>query len=219
MRKWIFLTLFVLLLGMLSPAAYGANVTIHPEETAYITVSLEGSYQADSIAVTFTFDESLLEPLYSSCTWARKGTLEDFGTHKNSGVWAVMDPTELGGEICTLAFRVRKDQADFNTAVSCRVILKNDDAFVADQTVQTRLTVLEASKQTQPQVTGPVFPSPATQAEADHDHDHDHDHEQTVDPDSILSAGERAGNVAVFFVTVGLLGLGAALAMKKKRRR
>ena len=112
-----------------------------------------------------------------------------------------------------------KDQADFNTAVSCRVLLKNDDAFVADQTVQTRLTVLEAAKQTQPQVTGPVFPSPATQPEADHDHDHDHDHEQTVDPDSILSAGERAGNVAVFFVTVGLLGLGAALAMKKKRRR
>lgn len=209
MRKWIFLTAVVLLLSMLTPAAYGANTTIRPDETAYVTISIDGTYEADSIAVTFSYDKTLLEPVYSSCTWARQGTLQDFGTHRDSGVWAVLEPTELGGEICTLAFRVCPGKESFAAKVECRVILKNDEEFVADQTVEATITVREAPKPTQ---------APTTKPQAD-DHDHDHDHDHDTDPGSVITAKERTRNMVVFFGTVAVLGVAAVLLRKKKRRR
>lgn len=146
MKKWITLLLLAALVGTLTLTAHAADgnlrvasVEVKPGETAYLKLELTQSTVGDAVGVAFEYDDSLLKPLESSCTWAREGLLQDFDTENGKGVWAVAVASDQKGLVCTLAFEVIA-MGHFETKVDCTVIVKNGSAEVG--TFTTSATIM-----------------------------------------------------------------------------
>lgn len=129
------LIIFAAVLAMLWGMAFGvcaagdavkiSNTTAEAGDTVYLTVSLTKKTVGDTIGVSFTYDNAVLEWLPDASTWEKKGALQDFGSFDNSGVWTADKAADLKGDICVLAFKVREDAAFTETAVNCTVLVKN----------------------------------------------------------------------------------------------
>ena len=101
-----------------------------PGQNAYVTLRFNETVIGDSIAVTYTWDKTCLEPIPDNCTWSRKGTLQDFDHAGGVGVWTVAEAADLTGDICVLTFRVPANAKFTQTTVKCTVLVKNDGATV-----------------------------------------------------------------------------------------
>lgn len=146
MRKWITLLLLTAMLSMFVLTGNAAEkdlrvatVEVKPGQTAYLKLELTQSTVGDAVGVAFEYDDTLLKPLESSCTWAKEGLLQDFDTDNGKGVWAVAVASDQKGLVCTLAFEVIAE-GHFETKVSCTVIVKNGSSKVG--TFTTDATVL-----------------------------------------------------------------------------
>ena len=130
MKKIIVFAVCLVLLSMLTLPCFAAtdtltmtNATAQPGDTVYLTVTLTESIVGNTIGLSYTYDDQVLTPVPDSCSWAQKGSLQNF-SNDNSAVWAVSNPIDLKGTICVLAFKV-KDKASFEkTQVTCSVILR-----------------------------------------------------------------------------------------------
>ena len=147
MRKWITIAVLAALLSALVLTANGTQSRLHaqdvqvkPGETVYVKLELTQSTVGDSVGVAYTYDKSVLKPLESSCTWARKGMLQDFDAKKGAGVWADVVAADMKGLVCTLAFEVISKEAHFDTSVSCTLIVKNGAKTVGTYTAEAEVS-------------------------------------------------------------------------------
>lgn len=131
MKKTFIFVALVILLCNLAVAGYAAqgemtipDVTVKPGDMIYLTVKLADTLDSDTVGVYVSYDAALLEMVDTSCTWAKKGVLQDFDAKRNAGVWTDSKAQSLNGNLCTLAFRVVAEEKEFSTTVSCTVILK-----------------------------------------------------------------------------------------------
>ena len=125
-----FLLILLLCGALLLPAqAAPADLTLSNGEAAagevvYLTVALNKKTLGDTMGVEYSYDTKHLEAVPELCAWSKGGSVKDFGL-KGRGVWATATAIQLEGNICVLAFRIKKD-ADFSeTAVSCELVVKN----------------------------------------------------------------------------------------------
>lgn len=130
MKPIIRFFLILLLCGaLLLPAqAAPADLTFSGGEAAagevvYLTVALNKKTLGDTMGVEYSYDTKHLEAVPELCAWSKGGSVKDFGL-KDRGVWATATAIQLEGNICVLAFRIKKD-ADFSeTSVSCELVVK-----------------------------------------------------------------------------------------------
>lgn len=131
--------LICLLLGLLlavncfaaEPDLTVSDAQTQPGKIVYLAVTLNQSVKADTLGVSYSYDSKYLKPLPDSCSWSKKGMLQDFNA-QGKGVWTTGAATQLEGELCVLAFRVL-DDADFSaTEVNCTVVVKNGSQTVAE---------------------------------------------------------------------------------------
>ena len=145
MRKWILLTITVMLVWALALTGYAApNQLTMPDANAqtgqviFLPVTLDAQISGDTMSITYSFDSKLLEAIPDSCKWEKNGILFDFN-NKNGGVWTSKTPISLKGTVCTLAFRVRPD-ADFtDTRVSCTLVVFRNNEEVGQYQAQAKV--------------------------------------------------------------------------------
>lgn len=146
MKKIIMSLVACLLLGALALTGLAAenalvlsSVDAAPGEMIYMTLSLTEPVVGDSMAVTYTYDTNILEPVPGSCSWEQKGMLQDFGKTNDAGVWAGKETVKLQGDICVLAFRVLDKAKLVQSTVTCTLIVKNSSQeagrYIAEGTV------------------------------------------------------------------------------------
>ncbi len=138
MRKLLILLLTLALvlglpLGALAQeeAVYLTDATAEPGQTAVFVLSLRKDLVASSMAVVYSFDESMLEADPQGCSWAPESVLEDFNG-QNMGVWAGEKAQPLKGEICRLSLKVRPGAVLVPTKITCKLILKNGGETVGE---------------------------------------------------------------------------------------
>lgn len=145
MRKYITVALALLLLmGLYTTAAAApemltvSNASAQTGQTVFVSVMLNSAVKADSVALTYSYDNTVLKAIPGSCEWSVKGDLDNFN-NKNAGVWAVGSAKELKGELCVLAFQALQDAKLKDTKVSVTVSLqkqgKEVGAYKASGTV------------------------------------------------------------------------------------
>lgn len=130
-----FLLVVVVLAMMLSVqlTAMAAGLTMSfqqytagPGQTVYLSVSLPETVQGNSVAITITeMNEETLTWVPNSSSWSKDAVLKDFGMSGNAGVWTTEQATNLSGEICVLAFKIKDDAQFTNTKVQCSMVVKN----------------------------------------------------------------------------------------------
>lgn len=146
MKKLIVSLLALLLLGALALTGFAAenpmvlsSVEAAPGDLVYMTLSLTEPVVGDSMAVTYTYDTNILEPVPGSCSWEYKGVLQDFGKTNDAGVWAGKETVKLQNDICVLAFRVLDKAKLVQSTVTCTLIVKNSSQeagrYIAEGTV------------------------------------------------------------------------------------
>lgn len=116
-----------------------SDAQTQPGKTVYLTVTLNQPIEADTVGISYSYDAEALKPLPDSCSWSKKGMLQDFNA-QDKGVWTTGEEMQLKGELCTLAFRVL-DEADFSsTEVHCTVVVKNGAETVAEYQAKGTVT-------------------------------------------------------------------------------
>lgn len=145
MKKiWMILLSLMLVLTIASRAYASegaltvADAEAVPGDVVYLTVKLTESVVGDSVAVSYSFDASVLEPLTDLHTWVRSGALQGFELD-HAGVWASMKAEELKGDVCILAFRVHQDAALTETKVQCVLSVKNGGADAGRYTAEAKV--------------------------------------------------------------------------------
>lgn len=146
MRKysvWILLLAWVL---SLSTTAYAAETGLsvsdgygQPGDTVYLAVMLDSTVTGDSMGISYTYDDAVLEAVPAASTWNVQGVLQDFDD-KNQGVWASDAARALNGTVCVLAFRIRPEAKLTQTTVSCTVVIRNGSAEVGSYTAQAAVS-------------------------------------------------------------------------------
>lgn len=116
------------------------NIPVQEEETVYIPVSLQKTVTGMSMGLTYDYDKTVLEILPEECRWIPSGVMGDFSRTGCYAVWASEGETELSGEICILAFRIRDFRAFAKTEVSCTVTVKNGAETVGTYQDSARIT-------------------------------------------------------------------------------
>lgn len=136
MRKILTLVLCLALLFVLTLTCFAVtdtltltDATAQPGDTVYLTVTFHESVKGTTLGVSYSYDDAVLKPVPSSCTWSRKGSLQDFST-QNTGVWTTASATDLKGSVCILTFKVDEKAKFDQTEVSCQVIVKNGSSEV-----------------------------------------------------------------------------------------
>ena len=109
--------------------------------TVFLTVELTESIAGDTMGITYSFDDKLLEALPESCEWAQTGILQDFNKSDTAGVWATDKVKDLSGTVCTLAFKIRTDAKVTDTKVTCKLIVKNGANTVATYTATGTISI------------------------------------------------------------------------------
>ena len=149
MRKWLAIVLLVTLLSAMLLTGQAAqnslkvdDVKIKPGETVYVKLELTQSTVGDAMGVMYSYDPSVLKPLKSSSTWARKGMLQDFDTKKGTGIWADSTASDRKGLVCTLAFAVVSKEEHFDTEVVCTLIVKNGTEEVGNYTAKADVSTI-----------------------------------------------------------------------------
>lgn len=147
MKKAVLILLMLVLIVTVQLPAYaqGLDLTISdrtPEtgEVVYLTVSLDERAMGNSLAVTLSFDKTVLKWLPEQSKWGRAGILQDFGMMENAGVWTTEQVQNLQGKVCTLAFRVESDASFKDAQIECTVVVKNGSEQVGKYTGQTKLS-------------------------------------------------------------------------------
>ncbi len=116
------------------------GTTSQPGHTLFLKVMVTESLAGDTMGITYSFDENLLEAVPESCSWEKAGVLQDFSLSDEAGVWTANQETDLYGTVCILAFRVREDAKPVETTVKCTLIVKrgaeNVGSFTAEATVK-----------------------------------------------------------------------------------
>lgn len=130
MRKCITILLTaLLLLGLYTTAAAASealtvsNASAQTGQTVFVSVMLNSAVTADSVALSYDYDNTVLKAIPGSCEWSVNGDLDNFN-NKNAGVWAVSSAKELKGELCVLAFQALQDATLKDTKVSVTVSLQ-----------------------------------------------------------------------------------------------
>lgn len=132
--KWILVPVLVLALAGTASAEGNVlkirDVTAQKEETVYVTVELTESVVGDSVGISYTYDEKSLTLVAESCSWVRKGVLQDFDAKNHIGVWTVSQSEDLKGGVCVLAFAVNKRANFTKTEVTCTATVKDSGQTV-----------------------------------------------------------------------------------------
>ena len=146
MKKISILAVILAILLTLSTAAMAdenaltlSDASVREDETIYLTLRLNKSVIGDAVGISYSFDSAVLEPVLSSCTWSQKGTLSNFNK-EHAGVWAISKATDLTGDICVLAFRVKDGAKLTETTVSCTLVIKNGSIEQGTFTAQATVT-------------------------------------------------------------------------------
>lgn len=129
-----FLCLILLWTMPLMSLAASGGLTVsdaqgQPGDVFFLTVTMNEEISGDTLGVQYTYDKELLKAVPASSSWAKQGTLQDFGT-KDVGVWAASSPVNLQGAICVLAFAIKEDAVFNQTEVTCEVTVRDGDQLV-----------------------------------------------------------------------------------------
>lgn len=142
MKKILMLLVTALLFGMLAVPAAAADEALsvsdmnaQPGDMVYLRVTLNQSVTGDSMAVSYSFDKELLKAEPKSCTWEKKGIIQEFN-NKKMGAWAAESPMGLKGDLCVLALQVREGVTFAETKVSCTVTIKNGGKVAGEYTAE-----------------------------------------------------------------------------------
>ena len=109
--------------------------------TVFLTVTLTESIAGDTMGITYTFDDKILEAVPESCKWEKNGILQDFSKTSAAGVWSTDTKKDLSGTVCTLAFKIRSDAKPGDAKVQCTLIIKNGSETVATYTATGMVSV------------------------------------------------------------------------------
>lgn len=148
--KKVFSILTAVLLVILLAVSAGAQqrlvqlsgTTTQPGHTIFLQVQVTESLAGDTMGITYSYDEELLEPLPDSCSWEKTGILQDFSKSDPSGVWAANKAVDLYGTVCVLAFRVRPGVKPTETEVSCALLVKSGAEEVGKFTAQATVEII-----------------------------------------------------------------------------
>lgn len=140
MRKFLVFMMTLALLGSCALTGYAAQRSVEISDATavgdndiiFLTVSLKGESVGDTMGITYTYDEKVLEAVTEQCEWLKDGILSDFNINGEQGVWAARTAADLSGDICVLAFRVRSGVKLTNTEVKCDIVIKNGSQTVAE---------------------------------------------------------------------------------------
>lgn len=139
MRKILVIIMTLALLGSCALTGYAAQRSVEISDAVaegndiiFLTVSLKGESVGDTMGITYTYDEKVLEAVTEQCEWLKDSVLCDFSINGEQGVWAASSAADLSGEICVLAFRVRSGAKLTNTEVKCEIVIKNGSKTVAE---------------------------------------------------------------------------------------
>lgn len=131
MRKVMILPVLLALLVHLAIPGLAAQNAAHlsdaegqPGQTVQLTVSLSGELTADTVGISYSYDQKILEACPEECVWLRKGTLQDFSMVNHDGVWTISKAEDLTGDLCVLTFRILPNAVFSRTEVSCKVTVK-----------------------------------------------------------------------------------------------
>ena len=96
MKKLIFIALAVLLAAFLvvafvvMPKSLSMTDVVAAEgDNIYVIVSLEKPVSANTMAISYEYDASVLEPLKADHQWSQQGYLQDFSQFGSYGVWCI----------------------------------------------------------------------------------------------------------------------------------
>lgn len=141
MKKVLTLMLALAMIAMLVVPAFAAeedisisDMNVKPGDTAYLRITLKKSLVGDSIGITYSYDTAVLKAVPKSCTWEKKGAIQDFN-NKKAGAWAASSAMDLKGDLCVLAFQVPENASFTETQVTCTVIIKKGTETVGEYTV------------------------------------------------------------------------------------
>ena len=144
MKKAVLILLMLVLIATIQLPAYADGIdlaisdrTPQKGDVVYVTVSLNEKAMGNSLAITFSADQSVLNWLPDESKWERKGILQDFGMMGNAGVWTTEQVQDLQGKVCTLAFRVVSDASFMDAQIECTVVVKNGAEQVGKYTAKT----------------------------------------------------------------------------------
>ena len=147
MKKKILIGLALMLSMMLlavpvfaaNGAAAVSSTSGNPGEIAYLTVSVSGVEQADSMSIVvsgLTLDAG-------KSSWLQESMLSDFSG--NAGVWAAGSAMDVNGDVAKLAFTIPDPAANggkWESEVSVTVRVKNDTEDLGSFTAVGKITVI-----------------------------------------------------------------------------
>lgn len=147
MRKIVMTAAAILLILTMAVNGYAAEekMTLSdaegiPGATVYLTMTLQESVKGDALAVSYTYDPELLEPLIDSHAWSKTGMLQDFD-YKHVGVWADSSVSDFNGPVCVLAFRIRDGKTFQSTKVGCTLMVKNGASDAGTYTAEATVSM------------------------------------------------------------------------------
>lgn len=132
MKKVIIVLTALLMSAVLAVSVYAEqsivkleDTTSQPGHTFFLKVSVTESLAGDTMGISYSYDEKVLEVVPESCKWEKAGILQDFSKNDTAGVWATGEIVDLYGTVCVLAFRVRSNAKPVETKVSCTLTVKS----------------------------------------------------------------------------------------------
>ena len=124
--------------GSLSVSSSKTNPAVGDEVT--LTVSMSGTDNATSMALTFQYDTNAIE--IKSGEWLKTGSvLADFDKANNAAAIAFTSATDLNGNLFKLVITVKSSAAKGNTTVTVKPVVKNGGTSISCAEANTTLKV------------------------------------------------------------------------------
>ena len=124
--------------GSLSVSSSKTNPTVGDEVT--LTVSMSGTDNATSMALTFQYDTNAIE--IKSGEWLKTGSaLANFDKANNAAAIAFTSATDLNGNLFKIVVTVKSSAAKGNTTVTVKPVVKNGGTAISCAEANTTLKV------------------------------------------------------------------------------
>ena len=124
--------------GSLSVSSSKTNPAVGDEVT--LTVSMSGTDNATSMALTFQYDTNAIE--IKSGEWLKTGSaLANFDKANNAAAIAFTSATDLNGNLFRLVVTVKSSAAKGNTTVTVKPVVKNGGTAISCAEASTTLKV------------------------------------------------------------------------------